>query len=324
MNISVSTRATSMTAGRGEPMIRVAAAISPDWLQTTERVVCRFDRERQAVIEEAQRCHGALILHRRHRQSPSDPARAAALLAEAAAADPSRALTMTDAVTDWLTRLRWLAHALPDLALPTFTDLSPLIAEWSVGRSSFAALRRLDLLRELSARLSWPQQEAVRKEAPSHYVLPTGRQVRIRYETPGRPPPHTYSARALADAHPLSSRRRCSRRYRASALVLKGRERLGARARRFRDARQRDGQQHQRAPGDHLNANPKAERAGTYPVGQQETRQPRTRHHKQGLSWEFRGPAAAPESGLDRRWLKDEPFWRAPGALAPCVMSHSN
>lgn len=180
--------AVTMTAGRGEPMIRVAAAISPDWLQTTERVVCRFDRERQAVIEEAQRCHGALILHRRHRQSPSDPARAAALLAEAAAADPSRALTMTDAVTDWLTRLRWLAHALPDLALPTFTDLSPLIAEWSVGRSSFAALRRLDLLRELSARLSWPQQEAVRKEAPTHYVLPTGRQVRIRYETPGRPP----------------------------------------------------------------------------------------------------------------------------------------
>ena len=147
-----------------------------------------FDAERRAVVEETRHCHGALVLRRRPVATFSDPARAAELLAEAAAASPQKALTWTPAVTDWLIRLRWLADALPDLGLPTLTDLAPMLAEWSLGRRSFADLKRLDLLAELKSRLTWPQQEAVRREAPEHVVIPTGNRTRLKYGSPGQPP----------------------------------------------------------------------------------------------------------------------------------------
>ncbi|MFT5682455.1 MAG: ATP-dependent helicase HrpB [Myxococcota bacterium] len=179
--------AVTMTARRGEPIIRVAAAVEADWLTTTPRTVCDFDPDRKAVVEAVEQVYGALVLHRAPSQTISDPARASVMLAEAAAADPERALTVTPAVQTWLARLRWLSDALPDLKLPDL-DLSVLVADWSVGRSSFSQLRKLDLLASLKERLTWPQQETLRREAPTHYTLPTGKRVSLRYEGPGVAP----------------------------------------------------------------------------------------------------------------------------------------
>ncbi len=179
--------AVTMTAGRGEPVIRVAAALSRAWLTTTRRTVCDFDPTRKAVVEASEEVYGALVLHRAPRPDLTDPVAAAALLAAAAAAAPEDALSVTDAARDWLARLRWLSATLPDLDLPDL-DLAALVADWSHGRRSFAELRALDLLSALKARLTWSQQEALRREAPPHYTLPTGRRVALRYETPGQPP----------------------------------------------------------------------------------------------------------------------------------------
>lgn len=179
--------AVTMTAGRGEPMIRVAAAVEASWLETTQRTVCTFDAERKGVVEAVEQVYGALVLHRALSPSISDPAAASAMLAEAAAAAPERALKITPAVEGWLARVRWLSDALPELELPEL-DLSVLVADWSVGRRSFAELRKMDLLAALKGRLSWKQQETLRREAPTHYTLPTGKRVGLRYEAAGQAP----------------------------------------------------------------------------------------------------------------------------------------
>ena len=168
-------------------MIRVAASVSPDWLETTQRIVCTFDPERKAVVEAIEQVYGALVLHRAPSQTISDPATASAMLAEAAATAPERALKITPAVEGWLARVRWLASALPDLDLPDL-DLAVLVADWSVGRRSFSELRKMDLLAALKSRLSWKQQEALRREAPTHYTLPTGKRVALRYAVVGQAP----------------------------------------------------------------------------------------------------------------------------------------
>lgn len=179
--------AVTMTAGRGEPMIRVAASVSPEWLETTQRTVCTFDPERKAVVEAVEQVYGALVLHRAPSQTISDPAAASAMLAEAAASAPEQALKITPAAEGWLARVRWLASALPALELPDL-DLSVLVADWSVGRRSFSELRKMDLLAALQSRLSWKQQEALRREAPTHYTLPTGKRVALRYAVVGQAP----------------------------------------------------------------------------------------------------------------------------------------
>ncbi|MEL6346396.1 MAG: ATP-dependent helicase HrpB [Myxococcota bacterium] len=182
--------AAEMTAGRRgeEPIIRSAAALSRAWLQTQIETVLRFDGEREAVISMTQERYGALILSEKPSTSPPDPGAVSALLAEAAAAAPERALSMTPAVEAWLARLRWLASVRPEMAFPTFEDLGPLLAEWSLGRRSFAELRRMDLRNALEGRLTWPQRQALQTDAPERLQVPSGSQARIRYAGAGQPP----------------------------------------------------------------------------------------------------------------------------------------
>ena len=51
-----------------------------------------------------------------------------------------------------------------------------------VGKaSSTAELRRIDLVAALWSLLTWSQQQAVEKLAPSHITVPTGSRIRVEY-----------------------------------------------------------------------------------------------------------------------------------------------
>jgi len=177
--------AVSLAPGRREPRITLAAPVDEAWLDVREDEVLAFDPDREAVVHRRVRRNGALVLGERPPDTPADPARVAAILAEAARAAPDRALPGDDA--GFLARLRFLARAMPALDLPTFEPLEDLLPELCMGRRSFAELRALDLRTELAGRLTWPQREALDRHAPERFEVPSGARVRLDYRPEGPP-----------------------------------------------------------------------------------------------------------------------------------------
>jgi ATP-dependent helicase HrpB len=112
------------------------------------------------------------------------------VLAAAAAERLDRSLALDDpAVAAFLARVRSLAEWMPELGLPRFAkdEIRDLLPALAAGRKSFAELKRAPLLDVLQGALSYPQLEALRREAPERLGVPSGSQITIAYE-PGKPP----------------------------------------------------------------------------------------------------------------------------------------
>jgi ATP-dependent helicase HrpB len=93
------------------------------------------------------------------------------------------------ALAGFVTRVRCLAGWMPELNLPTFNEaeLKTLLTELSMSCRSFDELRRAPWLDLLKGRLTYPQRQAVDREAPERLTVPSGSQITLTYE-PGRPP----------------------------------------------------------------------------------------------------------------------------------------
>ena len=178
--------------GRGEPRARLVCALDATWLDPellSERQVLRFDRGRETVVARRERCFVDLVVQDDPAERP-DPGRTAAVLAEAAAADPERALPLADAeLLAFLARLRSLAHWCPELALPRFEQpaIVALLPELCAELRSFAELRALPLARLLAGRLDPQQVRALDTLAPERITVPSGSRLALVYD-PGRPP----------------------------------------------------------------------------------------------------------------------------------------
>ncbi len=185
-----------MNAGRrgerAEGLVRSASAVDPAWLRaeelTTEERV-EFDPDRQRVVGWRRTRFQDLIIDQTS-QPIHDPEAAGVALAEAASSQLERALALDDPATAaFLERVRCLADWLPALELPQFDDaqLKALLPTLCAGKRSFAELRRLPLIDILRGSLSHAQREALDRQAPERYRLPTGHQARIDYRR-GEPP----------------------------------------------------------------------------------------------------------------------------------------
>jgi ATP-dependent helicase HrpB len=185
-----------LDAGRSGPMaealVRKASAVEPEWLPpeslTTETVLA-FDESRERVAAWKRTRYEDLVIAETE-VPPPDAAETARVLAEAAAARLDRALALDDPeVAAFLARVRSLADWMPELSLPRFTEeeIRGLLPALAAGRKSFADLRRAPLLDILQGALSYPQLEAVRREAPERLEVPSGSHIRLHYE-PGKPP----------------------------------------------------------------------------------------------------------------------------------------
>lgn len=185
-----------LDAGRSGPLsealARKASAFEPGWLPpeslTTETVLA-FDEARERVAAWKRTRYEDLVIAETEVPPPSatDTGR---VLAEAAAARLDRALSLDDPeVAAFLARVRSLAGWMPELSLPRFTEdeLRDLLPALAAGRKSFADLRRAPLLDVLQGALSYPQLEAVRREAPERLEVPSGSHIKLDYE-PGKPP----------------------------------------------------------------------------------------------------------------------------------------
>jgi len=121
---------------------------------------------------------------------PSDPERAAEVLARAAAEDIEASLDLgRPDVYRWLARLRSLAAWRPELGLPTFDDdeLAAMLPALCQGKTSLSELRTLPIAAILSGFLGPEQTAALDREAPERLRVPSGSRIRLDYE-PGTPP----------------------------------------------------------------------------------------------------------------------------------------
>jgi ATP-dependent helicase HrpB len=102
--------------------------------------------------------------------------------------DPAYASALEERDEALVGRLRFLARAMPELALPEVTALlRDAVLACAVGRTSLAELRAADVPGAMRGLLTHAQRSALEREAPTQYVLPSGRPARVTYH-PDRPP----------------------------------------------------------------------------------------------------------------------------------------
>jgi ATP-dependent helicase HrpB len=177
---------------RAEALVRVASAAELGWLPAelvrSGRELA-WDEARERVVARAVTRFEDLVLDQR--EIPiDDPEAAARRLAEQAAESPARALALEEPELVALRgRLRFLARARPELALPEPDEglLSALLPDLCRGLRSFDELRRAPLARALAESLSWRQRKALDEDAPERLEVPSGSRVRLDYSDPVRP-----------------------------------------------------------------------------------------------------------------------------------------
>src|SRR5262249_36388442 len=187
--------AVDLRAGgrRAEAVVDVASEVRREWLDAlfpgaviTERMMV-FDRQREAVVERRRERFTHLLLSRAVRGGV-DRAAAGELLAAGVVSDPALLARVAADEEPLLARLRFLARAMPELAMPSPDDLlADAVQALAAGRRSVAELREADLGDAIRGLLAHAQRSALEREAPAAYRLPTGRLAPIAYER-DRPP----------------------------------------------------------------------------------------------------------------------------------------
>jgi ATP-dependent helicase HrpB len=179
-------------AGQTEALVRQASAVEREWLpparlRTADEVF--FHPTQKSVVGRRRTYWDDLVLDEVNIPAPTG-AETARILAEAAWRDWERVFPADDpAVSSYLARVRCLVGWMPELNLPAFDDaqLQALLAELCQSCRSFDELRRSPWLDALQSRLTWPQREAVEREAPERIAVPSGSRIAVTYEV-GRPP----------------------------------------------------------------------------------------------------------------------------------------
>jgi ATP-dependent helicase HrpB len=169
-------------------LVRLASAVTeedlrqvfPELIRRRQELV--FDEQRRQVLQRRQTCFSDLVLEQ-HESPPQDPARAAELLAAAAAGDFEALFSPDEEARQLLARLRLAAEHLPGEQWPDVTPegLRALLPELCHGRRGLDELERLDWAAELGARLTHRQRALLDRELPSRLGVPSGRRAPLDY-----------------------------------------------------------------------------------------------------------------------------------------------
>jgi ATP-dependent helicase HrpB len=180
---------------RGDELrVRTASAIEHGWLAEMfphalrSIDVLEFDEEQERVVRRTRQLFYDLVLQERT-SADVDRAAAGEILADAVRRDPFRAAAVGEPERDFLARLRFLQRWMPELDLPGDPEafLTDALIALCAGKRSFAELRQADLRAVLQGLLGRRQLQALEREAPSRFTLPSGRSVAITYDA-ARPP----------------------------------------------------------------------------------------------------------------------------------------
>ncbi len=184
--------AAELTDDAADARIRLAAPYDRAWLESdfagrvTETPVVAWDRQGEAVAAVGRSRFGAIVLRDSGLAAP-DPGLVRAALFEGVRQKGIDSLPWTPAAHDLRARVACLRRALPEEGWPDFSDaaLAAELEEWLGpcvgGVTRWSQVARLDLLAALAARLG-----ALRRRldtlAPTHFTVPSGSRIRIRYD----------------------------------------------------------------------------------------------------------------------------------------------
>ena len=185
--------AVSVDGASGEGKVHIASAVERPWLDAlgvSEERSASYDADRDRVIGLEQTCFRDLVLRSGVGARP-EPWVTAETLAAAAWERRDRVLPSGDGeASSWLARCRSLARWRPELDLPSFEseqDWREVLPEVCHGARSLGELTDSRWLSVLRQRLDYRQREALEREAPERLTVPSGSNVRLRYQ-PGEPP----------------------------------------------------------------------------------------------------------------------------------------
>ncbi len=182
---------TRAGSAQGLDRVRLASTLELEWLRDlddgalVERTERRFDAEGEAVLLIRTLAYDGLVLDEEERPAPADE-ETARLLARAAAASPSRALTFDRDFEELRARLAFLSRTIPELGLGAI-DERALATELSIGRVRFEELRRIRLADHVLSSLSFEGKRALDANAPREMRVPSGRTLPITYRDAATP-----------------------------------------------------------------------------------------------------------------------------------------
>lgn len=162
----------------------------PDRFETIDQG--RFDANTQSVAVFREHRFMALVLER-ERIAETDPSQRIAGLLDGIRQLGLDALPWTDAQRQWQARVESLRQWCPELALPASDDeallasLDDWLAPFLAGKTRLTALGAEEFGNALHARLDHGQQQALNRLAPTSLSVPSGRELRLRYQ-PGQAP----------------------------------------------------------------------------------------------------------------------------------------
>lgn len=188
-----------LDGARQESMIFLAAPVSYEDLmeyhgeQIIEQDMVEWDRRGQAVLARRQELFGKVVLKDAPLPRP-DPGRVAGAMCDGIHRMGLEVLPWTKRLRAWQARVLLLREEKAGgISWPDVSDahLSETLDTWLLpflsGISRRDQLSRLDLKTALTALLSWQEQTALDRLAPTHITAPSGSRIPVTY-TPGDAP----------------------------------------------------------------------------------------------------------------------------------------
>jgi len=179
----------------GVGKVFLANVVDPDDLQpyTTKRENICWDSRAGTVVARQERRIGAILID--EKPLPGDHREAIQrTICEAIAKDGASMLSFSDEVQNLQRRIAFIAARHPELQLPPVDHdaLCQSASEWGplfIGRATTTAeLKKLDLQEIIWSRLTYDQQQAVDRLAPTHVTVPTGSRIRLEYRVGAEAP----------------------------------------------------------------------------------------------------------------------------------------
>ncbi|NQV99134.1 MAG: ATP-dependent helicase HrpB [Rhodospirillales bacterium] len=185
-----------LTDDMRDARIRLASRITASTIeylfenQIIEKETAVWDSQNQAVLARRQKCLQALVLHDAPAKTIPPEQIANALIGGIREMGLDCLPWSKDAI-DWRQRVRCLYQGtgsgadLSDEAL--MQNLEDWLQPYLSGKSRLSHLKSLDMAGILKAMMDWAAQQALEKQVPSHFTVPSGSSIRIDYSDPAAP-----------------------------------------------------------------------------------------------------------------------------------------
>lgn len=183
-------------AGQSSARIFLAAALLPEQIEAhlpellVSRETLEWDARSETLLAERQQMLGALVFSRQP-LTQIDPRQRSQALCQVVRKQGLELLPWTPALRQWQARVHLLrdldvqkteTNHWPDLSDQALLDtLEQWLAPWLDKVTRLAHFGNLDLSSILTGLLPWPLPRELDEQAPTHWTVPTGSQIRIDY-----------------------------------------------------------------------------------------------------------------------------------------------